>query len=859
MDLNALSYREKIADLPVTPFLERICASLASSPQRSLILTAQTAAGKSTAVPPALLERFPGKILMLEPRRLAALAIARRVAELLGEEPGQTAGYRMRLESRVSARTRLEVMTEAVLTRRLQSDPLLEGVSVVILDEFHERSVHADLALAFLKEAMPLRDDLYILVMSATIDTRPVAEYLGTPENPAPALELPGRQFPVEISYAGDIDPAEAVLSELERRRRRRHCGNPSEWQDGASARVRSGNGSDGARPAASPHGKAQTGRPSGDKTAGGSILVFLPGISEIRKCRQRLEAAGVASDSAEVMILHSSVGFAEQKKVLSPPPSGVTRVILSSSVAETSLTVPDVTTVIDSGLARVNRMNTAAGMERLVTEPESEFSARQRAGRAGRLMPGRCIRLWAESDPRVRRAAPEILRTDLTPLVLECAQWGVSDAAKLSWLDRPSDSAWSAAVRLLEQIGCMADGKITATGKAALAAGIHPRLACIALSGAVEKAVAYSEFARADPALQKRFRADLERRIAGTAFRRAGGNAERADEAGFRTDAAPPQSGSAALLAGFPDRIARLTERGGVYQFPSGRKARILSEPRGGAFPLWIVAPEADAGEREGVIYSYEPLDDDFASEWLSVRAEKKTQAAFVKNRKTGVSAVRKTELTCYGHLVLAERRLPVSPDDYAAALCGEVRSEGLAALPLSDNAERLLVRARFYEQQRGLPSAERRADGSALAAAAETWLLPFVAGRTEVGAETVYQALYQYLDGAALERAVPEQLVLPNGKRRRLSYETQSLPDDKTKTAIRPVLEIIIQQIFGCFETPRVMGMPVLLRLLSPARRPLQITDDLANFWANTWPQICREMRGRYPRHNWDYRKSE
>ncbi|MDE5899714.1 MAG: DEAD/DEAH box helicase, partial [Treponemataceae bacterium] len=758
-----------------------------------LILTAETAAGKSTAVPLALLEQFKQKIIMLEPRRLAALAIASRCAELLGETPGRTVGYRMRLDSKISAATRLEVITEAILTGMLQDNPALEGTDVVVLDEFHERSIHADLALAFLKEAVQLRDDLHVIVMSATMDTKPLAKFLGTDGTPAPVLSVPGRQFPVEFEYRPGLTPAEAAAQEIRRLQRAASVAEAS------------------------------------------SILVFLPGISDIRRCAAELRGYGFPDERTEVCVLHSSTDFSDQKKILSAPERGAVRVILSSAIAETSVTVPGVATVIDCGLARVSRMNVAAGMEHLVTETESEFSAAQRAGRAGRLAPGRCIRLWNEHDARIQRAAPEITRTDICPLVLECALWGISAPEQLQWLDSPPASAWNSAAALLEEIGCLKDGAVTPLGKTALKLGLHPRLACVALAGSCAAALEYSSFAKSSPDMQRRFLADLEQKVA----RLAPHAPKNADK-------------SAALLAGFPDRIARRTETHGVYQFPSGRTARLPKEEllRAASVPEWIVAPEAGAGDCEGRIYSYLPLDSAAAEEWISARARTEVSAVF------SGGAVQKTQSVCYGKIVLSSKKLPVQPEDYAAALCAEIRKNGLEILPLDEPIRQLLLRARFCEQQRAVPEAEQKSSEKALSGRAELWLAPFLPGKTRADSQTVFDALRWHLDGADIDRNAPQEITLPNGKKRRIRYEMLSPPHDKTKLVVRPVLEIIIQQVFGCFKTPSVMGMPVLLKLLSPARRPLQITDDLEHFWTSTWPEICKEMKGRYPKHNWNYK---
>ena len=838
-------YPDLINQLPITPHLDDICVSLKSSRSHSLILTAETGAGKSTALPLALLNHFSGKIIMLEPRRIAALSVASRVSTLLGEEIGETAGYVMRLESRVSEATRFTVMTEAVLTRMLQDDLLLDGVSVVVLDEFHERSVQADLALAFLEETMSLRGDLYVVVMSATIDTASLSSYLAIGGEAAPVFTVPGRQFPVDVEYAGALLPSDAVMRELRKR-------------------------------------------------DGGSILVFLPGIADIRKTAAELERESV---DADILLLHSSIDFDEQKKVLSPPDGfSRRRVILSSSIAETSLSVPGVSVVIDSGLARINRMNVAAGMEMLVTETESVFSAEQRKGRAGRMQRGRCVRLWRENDVRVAETTPEIARTDLTELVLECAERGVYRRDALSWLTPPSAAAWKSAQKLLIALGCLtAEDKtdaensvrITSLGKAALTLGLHPRLACVALSAlsfgnvgesadkksgiskkecgglapcaeaALQCVLAYSPYADSPAALQKRFFSDLVKRLAKCAYRfpdlRGNSGSENSSDV----------TAAVLLLAGFPDRIAHL-EGDGTYRFPSGRVVSLPKKERDAfrVFPEWIVAPVMDAGEKEGRIYRWEALSAEEAEAWLSVRSETYTETEFAE----GTYSLRKTEYTCFGKIVLAERRVAVQDGDFAYAVCRAVEKNGIARLPFGEKTKAFLARARFYETHtRAFRTVD---DGSAVSVVGtytiaksseenliktvREWLPPFLTGTT-LRENAVYDALYYYLDGAKVDKNVPQTIVLANGKFCTLLYDTAA------EGIIRPTIEIIVQKIFGCFETPRVMGVPVLFKLLSPARRPLQITDDLAGFWSGAWPEICKEMKGRYPKHNWDYRAVE
>ncbi len=772
-----------LSGLPVTGHLDEICSRLKSSASRFMVLTAETGAGKSTAVPVALLRAFPGRILMLEPRRLATLAVARRVAEILGEEAGETSGYLMRLDRKTSSKTRLTVMTEAILTNMLLDDPSLEGVSVVVIDEFHERSIHADLALCFLKEAVSLRDDLFVLVMSATVQAEKTAAYLGTEGQPAPVLDVPGRLFPVGIRYEPELSVAGAVMQELS-------------------------------------HGK-------------GSILAFLPGIADIRRAESELHAAG-AANKADIFILHSSISLDEQRRILSPPrPGEKRRVILSSAIAETSLTVPDVSVVIDSGLMRLNRMNVRAGMETLVTERESLFSARQRAGRAGRTGPGTCVRLWGERESLAEATAPEILRSDLASVILQCADWGITDRKSLAWFDEPPESAWNASRELLQQLDCLdARGGITNLGRAAVQMGMSPRLSCAAIEGGAGCIMPYSEYAKASPAQQKRFVDDCERRRASCLKKFPD----------LRKQLAEP------LLAGYPDRIARLCEEGGLYKFPSGRVASLPKEDREkhARCPEWILALDVDAGERQGRIYSWKELPGECIDRFLEGRIQETISCTFTGQ---DTSRIRKVKSICYGKIELSRVNLKADAGDYGKAICSLVREKGVTALPLSDAAKSFLLRARFYWQHAENAGANGRTLEK-LRENTEDWLLPFITGNS-LSPEAALNALRYALDGQAVDSAVPDSMTLANGKRFPVKYEEEN--------GIRPVMEIIIQRLFGCFTTPRVMGVPVLLRLLSPARRPLQVTDDLEGFWTGTWKEICKEMKGRYPKHNWDYRVCE
>ena len=808
----------KLAEYPISPFLDDICDSLKNAPSRYLILTAETAAGKSTVLPLALLEKFSGKMIMTEPRRIATLGVANRVGELwesaCGGDPDQV-GYKIHLENKITKATRLEVVTEAILVCQLQSDPVLEDYNLVILDEFHERSVNTDLALAFLKEAMQLRDDLFVIIMSATIDTDRLQKYLGAD---TPVMKIPGRQFPVEVIYKPGKSVASVVTELVEGQDSVSSSGLTREFSQSENL------------------GKLASGSLS-------NILVFLPGISDIRKAQEELLATGLFDNDSrnELCILHSSITLQEQKRIITPLRTGEPakrRVILSSAIAETSLTVPGVTIVIDSGLARVNRMDLNTGMEKLTTQTESEFSAEQRKGRAGRLCPGTCIRLWNQHDARIKDFPPEILRADLVPLVLECSERGVYKVDGIDWLDAPSSASWEESKTLLLQLGMIAlDGRITLKGKAALTLGLHPRLAGIALAdfdkqkGCLSQEgrqllINFGSYAQSSKDIQNRFINDLERRLRTCSYTNDFDN---------QTDFL--------ILCGYPDRLAKRTSEPGKepaeYQFAGGRQARLYKP----SAPKWIVAPEVMSGQKEAVIFDFVELPEPAITEYLEKHSQIRQICSFEKGNH------QKLEQKCFGKLVLASKKLPTFNEDYAQAWLSQIAEKGIECLPTNDKIESLLLRTEFVEQQNGTNN--NTSLNERLRTTASEWLIPFMAGKTQPTAATVYDALYWYLNGTETDRLAPESITLENGRRCKVKYEKQS--------EIRPVIEIIIQRIFGCFTTPQICGKKVLLRLLSPASRPLQVTEDLEHFWTGAWVEICKEMKGRYPKHNWDYRVVE
>lgn len=784
---------ETISQFPVTSYLNEICGKLKQSESRFLVLTAETGAGKSTILPLGLLENFSGKILMTEPRRLAVLGVANRVSSLLQEDCGKTAGYKIHLENKTSKDTRLEIITEAILVRYLQNDPSLDGISVVVIDEFHERSIYTDLNLAFLKEAMELRDDLFVIIMSATIDTEKITNYLAT-DKTVPVMNIPGRLFPVQIEYKPNLSVENAIFQEI-----------------------------------------TKTNKSEG-------ILVFLPGIKEIRNCENKLKEKLDSQNSAlpiEISFLHSSISLAEQKYVLAGGNKQAIRIILASAIAETSLTVPRITCVIDSGLSRINRINVSTGMENLVTEPESDFSAEQRCGRAGRERAGRCVRLWPEFEPRIKEMPPEIRRADLTTLVLECADRGIFNPNGIDWLDKPGENAWNGCTKLLKDLLLLrSDGRITEKGKAVLSLGIHVRLGCIALEGKLlgkekisEKLIlSYSSYDSSSAEVKRNFCVNLEQRLS------------KINLQNFKDTSLLASSENLLILAGFPDRLAkRLSEIGAekaIYQFPSGRKA-LLSENK--IAPEWIVAPEVLAGTTEGIIFSFETPEPAEIYKWLENHREEKNICSFEGGK------IKKIQAICFGEIILSEKIIPAEKEDLLNAWIHEIHKKGMDCLPMDKKTEAFITRAKFYYQQtnKEFPQIENRV---------EEWLPSFLGTSSKLTAEILYDALYWFLDGQTIDASVPAFYKLPNNSKCKIEYKLQSSTEDKNLLVYRPVIEVIIQRIFGCKVTPQIMGMKVLLYLLSPASRPLQITDDLEGFWTSAWPEICKEMKGRYPKHCWD-----
>jgi ATP-dependent helicase HrpB len=813
--------------LPIGTVLDELRAALAG--HRAAVLEAPPGAGKSTVVPLALLDApwLAGRrIVMLEPRRLAARAVAARMAATLGEAVGRRVGYRMRLDTRISRETRIEVVTEGILARVLQDDPALEGTGLVIFDEFHERSLAADLGLALCLDAQHnLRPDLRLLVMSATLDGAAVAGLLGG----APRITSSGRSFPVEVRHAKRSP--EHLERELIHTVRRALADGP------------------------------------------GDALVFLPGAAEIRRVARAL-LEGELPANTSVLPLYGELAPDAQDLALQPAAPGRRKVVLATSIAETSLTIQGVRIVVDSGLARRSRFDPASGMSRLETLPVSLASAEQRRGRAGRVEPGVCYRVYTEAAERQLAAAapPEVAETDLAPLALDLACWG-TDAAALAWLDPPPPAHLAQARALLADLGALdATGRVTAAGRQMARLGLHPRLAHMLLAArgpavrvACELAafLAERDFARTRPGERD---ADLGKRLellhggavpgleadrgALERARRLAAAWQRELEAGGRPTGEQGVAGAdpGLLLAyAYPDRIGRRRGDGGRYLLANGRGAAFPG-PDALAQHEFIVAATLDAGEREARIQLAAPITraqllTHFAAHIVTVdRVE-------WDRRESAVIARRERRLRA---LLLEESALPNPSAELAvAAMLAGIRELGLESLPWTHAARSLRWRIGFLRRLHASEASNPWPDLSdaALIATLEAWLAPFLAGitrrdhlaRLDLGA--ILRARLDRRLEQSLERLAPTHLTVPSGSRVAIDYS-----GDAPSVAVR------LQEMFGLTTTPLVGGhVPLTIELLSPAGRPVQVTRDLASFWARGYAEVRKELKGRYPKHYW------
>jgi ATP-dependent helicase HrpB len=839
--------------LPIDEALPELRQALLA--HSSAVLTAPPGAGKSTVVPLVLLEEpwAAGKrILMLEPRRLAARAVALRMAQTLGEAVGRTVGYRMRLDTRVSRDTRIEVVTEGVLTRMLQSDPALEGVTAVVFDEYHERSLQADLGLALTLDAREsVAPDLRILVMSATLEGAAVARLLGG----APVVTAHGRSYPVETRYAGRGPPP---LPDAGAAR------GVQETPETLTARI--------VRRALEEEQR--------------DVLVFLPGAREIHRVRALLEGSPASSGTARLQILplYGELSSEEQEAALTPGGSGTRqprsdprRVVLATNIAETSLTIPGVRVVVDSGLVRRLRFDPATGMSRLETERISRASAEQRQGRAGRVEPGVCYRAWSEGAQRslAPYSPPEIAEADLTPLALELASWGVRETEALKWLDPPPATMLSSARDLLERLGALdGGGRITAHGREMARLGVHPRLAhmllrarelrCLPLAVDLAALLSERDLLRGaagvrDADLRGRVdalrndgerggidRSALERarRSARDLQRQLGGEPEPKSE----TSAAPGVSVGGLLALAFPDRIGRRRAGGeGRFTLTNGRGAH-FAEPQSLACQELIVAVDLDDRERDARIRLAAPLSREDIDELMASRLARADSVEW-NAREHAVLARRVLRLD---GLVLEESALPEVPRQEAlAAMLEGVRQLGIESLPWSREARDLQARVALVRRLGG--EFERWPDLSdtALAASTGDWLAPWldrVTRREHLARIPLLDVLLARLswdERRELDALAPSHLAVPSGSRVRIDYLDESAP----AVAVR------LQEVFGLEATPRIGGgrVPITFKLLSPAQRPVQVTRDLASFWRGAYAEVRKDLRGRYPKHYW------
>lgn len=789
--------------LPISAVADNVCDLLRAG---NVVLQAEPGAGKSTGLPLALLQAgFEGRIVMLEPRRIAAVNVANRLASQLNEPLGKTVGLRMRGRTEISKSTRLEVVTEGVLTRLLQNDPMLDGVAVVIFDEFHERSLNADLGLALCLDVQQgLREDLRLLLMSATLDGQQLCEHLGI-DNP---IVCKVRQHPVKILWEGESQAALQLAA--------------------ANATV-----------------KALA-------AFSGDILVFLPGVAEIEKTAKLL---GPQLPSGVVLHrLHSGVNTDAQQAATAPR-SNDRRVILSTSIAETSITIDGVNIVIDSGLERRSRIDASTGAERLETVMASQASATQRAGRAGRTGPGVCYRLWGESA-HTRRASswqPEILRSELSSLLLDVGHWGAG-VFSLPWIDSPPDASVQRSITLLQQLDIWrqtssGEQGLTEHGRAVARLPVHPRMGHLLLWANDHQAV--------DSACQLVALLEDKPRTSGVdlsiALQHHSKNRRRAAQLKKLLPRVVADSvdrpGYAVLLAqAFPDRVAKRRPGSEARYLLAGGAGVLMSKDDPLAQSEWLVVAELGGAGKEARIFAALEIQESELRHWCAELITSDDHIGW-DDRSERVIAEKQWRL---GSIILDAKPLQaIDPEQRAAALVSGVRRKGLACLEWSEDALEWRARVDRMRQLEGDDSTYPAVDDGALLHSLEQWLQPFVTrvsnfkALSKVNLMPVLSAMIDYQQQQKLDQWLPRRYTVPSGAQHQLRYVAKG----------NPVLSVKLQEMFGCKENPAVaLGrLPLKIELLSPARRPVQITEDLANFWHNSYPDVKKDLAGRYPKHPW------
>jgi ATP-dependent helicase HrpB len=799
-----------LPDLPVSHVLPDIADALARAGKA--VLSAPPGAGKTTLVPLHLLNaswRVDGRIILLEPRRLAARAAAARMASLLGEQVGDTVGYRMRLDNRISARTRIEVVTEGVFARMIFNDPELAGVAAVIFDEFHERSLDADFGLALALDVQSaLRDDLKILVMSATLDVERVATLLDHP----PVIESMGRSFPIDIRYQ-ERPAGERIEDTVTRAIIEAHA------------------------------------------TEAGSILAFLPGQGEITRTAERLE--GRFGASTIVTPLYGNLSQKEQDAAIKPAPAGLRKIVLATSIAETSITIDGVRIVIDSGLQRLPVFEASTGITRLETVRVSRASADQRAGRAGRTEPGIAIRLWHQGQTAALPAftPPQILSSDLSGLALDLAHWGVQDPASLSFVDQPPATTLAEARTLLHHLGALdGDNMLTAHGRLMRNLALPPRLSAMVISAAeigqardaALLAILLTEQGLGGPSvdledrlrrfkIEKGERAEASRRLAGRLAAAASSK---------ESSSADAVTAGQLLLHAFPDRIA--LQRGGRGRFvmANGRGAELPETERLSGSTMLIIADLTGRAAQARILAAAEISRSDVEA-YLPGEIRTEEQCIFDRTSRQ----VRARRVTRLGAIIFDETPLPrPSGDRVAKALAEGIADLGLDVLPFSKDAAQLRDRIGFLHRTVGEPWPDM--SDEALLQRLEDWFVPFQAearGLSDIspgGLSNGLMSLVPHDLQRELSRLAPTHFEAPTGQRHPIQYDGEE-----------PTLTIRVQELFGLKQHPSIGGgrLPLLLELTSPAHRPIQTTRDLPGFWAGSWRDVRADMRGRYPRHPW------